>query len=191
MAFDWTKVDGYSEDMTAEQKIELLNKMQDEPVNNAKPEEVPAPVVKPVSGATISKAQFDKVSSELAAVKKQLRSRMTEEEQKEAERATANEQMMLELETLRKERALANLKSNYLKIGYDPEIADEISNASIEGDVDNMFRLHAKQYALMEKNLRAKILKETPVPPASDTVSDELKAKKEMAELRKYFGLSN
>ena len=77
MAFDWTKVEGYSEDMTAEQKLELLNNLPD-------PEPANEPEVQIPKGAMISKAQFDKVSSELASVKKQLRSRMTEDEAKEA-----------------------------------------------------------------------------------------------------------
>lgn len=181
MAFDWTKVEGYSEDMTAEQKLELLNNMPEDPEPN--------PEVNLPKAPMISKAQFDKVSSELASVKKQLRSRMSEEEAKEAERASTFEAMQLELETMKKEKTLSNYKSNYLALGYDAQMAEDIATALSEGDMDTVFALERKWQVMSEKALRAKILKETPVPPSGDNITDELKAKKEMADLRKAFGL--
>ena len=183
MEFDWTKVEGYSEDMTAEQKLELLNNLPD-------PEPANEPEVQIPKGAMISKAQFDKVSSELASVKKQLRSRMTEDEAKEAERVSTFEAMQLELETMRKEKTLNSYKANFMGLGYDAQMAEDIATAMAENDMDTVFALQRKQKMLDEKALRAKILKETPTPPAGDDVTDAVKAQKEMADLRKAFGLA-
>ena len=92
MAFDWTKVEGYKEDMSDAEKIALLANFN-----------MPEP--------GIPKATFDKVSSELAGVKKQLREKQTEEERKEAERLAADEATKTELETLRREKALNSHKA--------------------------------------------------------------------------------
>lgn len=95
MAFDWTKIEGYDESMSAEEKLTLLEKIE-EPEPEAKKEE-PAPAPKPI-GSQVSKQQYDKVSSELAALKKQLRSKMTEDEQREADRLATEEAMKMSLQ---------------------------------------------------------------------------------------------
>ena len=75
MSFDWTKVEGYREDMTAEEKLSLLENMDTDPNPQPDPEPDPAPTPSkaPSREGMISKAQFDKVSKELAAAKRQLR----------------------------------------------------------------------------------------------------------------------
>lgn len=179
MSFDWTKVEGYREDMTSDEKLALLDSYEaPEPPK----EDLPKP-----SGATVSKTQFDKVSSELAALKKQMRSRMTEDEQKEADRKASETAMREELDTLRKEKTLNSYKASFLGQGYDEAMALEAATAMAEGDSDGVFAIMKKQNALMEKNLRAKILKETPTPPAGD--DPDKKKKAEEAQLRKWFGL--
>ena len=92
MAFDWNQLEGYKEDMTPEEKIALLENYdppapKNDPAPTPNPAPNPDPTPAPKGGATVSKAQFDKVASELAAVKKQLRGKMTEDEQKEYERS--------------------------------------------------------------------------------------------------------
>ncbi len=175
MSFDWTKVEGYKEDMTADEKLALLETFE-QPA-----EEPPRP-----TGATVSKTQFDKVSSELAALKKQMRSRLTEEEQKEADRQANDMAMKEELETLRKEKTISGHKAQYLAMGYDEQTATDAANALANGDSDEVFAIMKRAQANFEKNLRAKILKETPAPPAGD---DANKEKEEDAQLRKWFGL--
>ena len=182
MSVDWTKIDGYREDMTAEEKLSLLESINTS--NDTEPEEKPVP--KP-SGATVSKLQFDKVSSELAALKKQMRSRMSEDEQKEEDRKQAESAMREELELLRKEKTLASHKASFISQGYDEAMAQEAATALTEGDTDGVFAVMKKYNAALEKNLRAKILKETPVPPAGDDPDKQKKA--EEAQLRKWFGL--
>lgn len=176
MSFDWTKVDGYREDMTADEKLALLENFE---------AEEPAP--KPAPG-TVSKAQFDKVSSELAAMKKQMRSRMNEDEQKEADRKANEEAMQEELATLRKEKTLNSHKASFLSQGYDEVLATEAAAAMADGDTDGVFAAMKKFNAANEKALRVKILKETPTPPAGDDPEKE-KLKKDEAKLREWFGL--
>lgn len=195
MAFDWTKVEGYKEDMTPEEKLALLDNYTDPepaPKNDPAPTPTPDPKNDPApapKGGMVSKAQFDKVSSELAAVKKQLRGKMTEDEAKELERQQHQEEMETELNTLRREKALAGYKASYLSQGYDEQLAEEAATAMVDGDMETVFAVMKKQSVNAEKAMRAKILKETPVPPASDDPNDEKKKQEEQKKLRGYFGL--
>ena len=190
MCFDRTKVAGYREDMTAEEKLSLLENMDTDPNPQPDPEPDPAPTPSkaPSREGMISKAQFDKVSKELAAAKRQLRAKMTNDEIEEERRRQEQEDMKLELETLRKEKTVSNHKASFLSQGYDEALADEAANAMADGDMETVFAVMRKHSVNAEKALRAKILKETPVPPAGDD-PNEAKAKKEMADLRASFGL--
>lgn len=185
MAFDWTKVEGYDESMTADEKLALLEKW-----------EAPAPDESQQDGEKaqprigyIPKKDFDKVSSELAAAKKQLRSRMSEDEQKEADRQALLEAKDAELATLRRDKSLGNKKASFMGVGYDEELADTASLALEDDDDDALFAAMRKYNANLEKALRAKILAETPHPPSSDDPNDEAAKKRDADNLRKYFGL--
>lgn len=182
MAFDWTKLEGYREDMTSEEKIELLNSYE-EPEPAAHNSEPAAP-----GKGFVTKAQFDKVSSDLAAAKKQLRSKMSEDEQREADRAATEAAMKEELEALRKEKALNSYKASYLAQGYEEKLAEEAATAMVDNDMEQVFSVMKRHAANMEKELRAKILKDTPVPPAGND-PENTKEKNRQAAMRGYFGL--
>ena len=192
MAFDWTQIEGYREDMTADEKLALLDSYEAPKDNPAPPKDDPNPAPTPAptpAKGMVSKAQFDKVSSELAAVKKQLRGRMNEDEQRELDRQNERQEMETELNALRREKALAGYKASYLSQGYDEQLAEEAATAMVDGDMDTVFAVMKKQSVNAEKAMRAKILKETPVPPAGDDPNDETKKKEEAKKLRGYFGL--
>lgn len=178
MAFDWTAVDGYREDLSAEEKLALLDSY-----------EAPAPEPVNMKGY-VPKTQFDSVASELAATKKQLRSRMTEDEAREADRAAHDEAVENELKALRREKTISTHKASFLAQGYDDTLATEAAVALADGDTDQVFALMAKQKTNAEKALRLQILKDAPVPPAGDPVSDKAKEEAEKKRLRKYFGLN-
>lgn len=191
MSFDWTKIEGYREDMTADEKLSLLENMNDDPVPQPDPDPDPKPTPTPAPSAKdnmISKAHFDKVSRELAAAKRQLRAKMNADEIAEEQRKQEEEDMKLELETLRKEKTVSSHKASFLSQGYDEAMADEAANAMADGDMETVFAVMRKHGVVSEKALRAKILKETPVPPAGEDPGDA-KNKKEMADLRASFGL--
>ena len=180
MAFDWTAVDGYKEDMSADEKLALLDNY-----NPPVPDEKPTINMK----GYVTKTQFDSVASELAAAKKQLRSKMTEEEAREADRAAHDEAIENELKALRREKTISTHKASFLAQGYDDALASEAAVALADGDTDQVFAIMAKQRTNAEKALRQQILKDAPVPPAGENVTDEIKKKAEEAKLRKYFGL--
>ena len=190
MAFDWSKVEGYKEDMSADEKLALLDNYdpQNDPTPPPKENPDPAPAPAPTKGM-VSKAQFDKVSSELAAVKKQLRGKMSEDEQRELDRQSERAEMETELNALRREKALSGYKASYLSQGYDEQLAEEAATAMVDGDMDTVFAVMKKHSVNAERAMRAKILKETPVPPAGDDPNDEAKKKEDARRLREFFGL--
>lgn len=189
MAFDWSKVDGYREDMTAEEKLALLDTAETEEEENTPPAENPT-AGKPASKAGyVSKARFDQVSSELAAAKKELRSRMSVDEQKELDRQAKANEMETELKELRHEKMVSSYKASYLAQGYDEQLAEEAANAMADGDNETVFAVMKRHSANAEKALRAKLLKDTPVPPASDTPKEEEKDAKLEAIMRESMGL--
>lgn len=158
MAFDWSKLEGYREDMTVEEKLALLDNFEPNP--------------EPAKGF-ISKAQFDKVSGELAEMKKKLRAKMSEDEQKEADRLAKEQKMQEELETLRKDKSVSTYKASFLAQGYDEALATEAATAMADGDMESAFATMKKHSENAEKALRAKIMKETPVPPAGTNLDEK------------------
>ena len=67
MAFDFTQLDGFKPEMTADERLALLDKYE--------------PPKADFTGY-IQKPTFDKVASELAEAKRLLKAKMTEDEQK-------------------------------------------------------------------------------------------------------------
>ena len=182
MSFDWSKVEGYKEDMTADEKLALLDNYEPE---DPTPQEDP----KPAAGY-VSKKRFDEVASELAKTKKELKGRMSADEQAELERQTKANEMETELKELRHEKTVSTYKASYLAQGYDEKLAEEAANAMADGDSEKVFAAMKKFNEAQEKALKAKLLKETPVPPASDDPNHkEDPNEKMLAAMRKAMGL--
>ena len=173
MAFDWTKIEGYREDMTDAEKIALLE-------NFSMPD---------TTAGMIAKTQYDKVASELAAAKKQLKERMTEEERKEAERQAADAAVREELETLRRERAFEKHKASFLAQKYDAADAEAMAKALVDNDTDGLFKALTKANDAAEKNLRAELLKGTPPPPTGG--KDESAGKSDAVKLAEQLGAAD
>lgn len=194
MAIDWTNVEGYREDMTAEEKLSLLENKSEESASQrtqtpeapvAEPEETKKVPAKPGANYVL-KAQYDKLASEHAALKKQHRATMSEEEQKEADRQAAHEAMQAELDELRREKQVTGYRAAYLSMGYDESLAAETAEAMAAGDTDLVFANMKKHNVALEKQLRAQLLKETPRTPPGE---DPDKKKEQQNALRKSMGL--
>ena len=204
MAINWNEIDGYNEDMTDAEKLALLeqslgnnddgdkgDKGAEPPKNDTPKNDPPKAPTKKTSAPEgyISKRKFDELASQLASTKKELRARMSDDEQKELDRQVAEEEMKMELETLRKEKAISSHTSSFLALGFDEELASKSAMALSDGDIDAVFDSFKKYKTNFEKELRAQILKETPRTPAGDD-AEKLKEEKEMEALRKAMGLA-
>ena len=114
----------------------------------------------------VAKAVFDKKASEAAELSKQLKSKMTEEEQAAVKQAEALAAMQAELESLRADKAISEYTAQFLGLGYDEKLAKSTAEALHKGDVATVFKNQAAFNTTREKALKAELLKNTPVPPA-------------------------
>lgn len=177
MAFDFTKLTGYREDMTADEKLALLETY-----------ETPAP---DDAEAKKWKAQFDRTASDLAAANKALKAKMTEDEQKEAERAAAEAAIKVELESLRKDKTVTEHKAQYLSLGYDETLAGETAKAFADGDLAKVFANQKVFVENLKKAERAAALADGGggEPPAGKGATKDEKEKQEVNALRQAAGL--
>lgn len=137
----------------------------------------------------VSKATFDKKASEAAHLSQQLKARMSEDELAKAKAAEDMAVVMQELEVLRTEKVVNENTTKFLGLGYDEKLAKETASALHKGEMDIVFKNHAKFIESREKALRAEILKETPSPAAGIGESKPSKAdfaKMTLAEKAKF-----
>ena len=173
MKIDFSSIEGF-ENMTAEEKLAALEALE---------------LPEPDYTGFVKKDLLDKANSEAASYKKQLREKMSQDDKVAAEQKEALESMKAELETLRQEKAITDLTKRWMGVGYSEELATATAKASAEGDMDAVFKNHAKFLAEREKALKAEILKSTPTPPAGDgnkkTTKEDF-AKMSLVEKQKF-----
>lgn len=160
MKIDITKIEGYRDDMTVEEKLELVLGYE---------------IPEPDYSGYVKKSVFDKTASELADVKKQLKAKMSEDEIKEAERQAAEQSLREEIESLRKYKAISEHTARLLEIGYAADLAADTAKALVEGDMEKVFKNQQKHIENVKKAERAAALGRTPEPPAggSNAVVDK------------------
>jgi hypothetical protein len=136
----------------------------------------------------VAKSVFDKKASEAADLSKQLKSRMTQDEQAAAQQAEALASMQAELEALRADKAISEYTAQFLAIGYDEKLAKNTASALHKGDTAVLFKNHALFVAERDKAMKAELLKSTPTPPAGDGdkgITKEMLQKMTLAEKQK------
>ena len=152
MAKITTSIEGY-ENMSAEEKLAALEALD---------------LAEPDYSGWVKKDIADKYASEAAGYKKQLREKMSQDEQTAAQQAEEMASIKAELETLRQEKAITDMTKRWMGVGYSEELATATAKAMAEGEMDTVFKNHAKFLSDREKALKAELLKGTPTPPAGD-----------------------
>lgn len=123
----------------------------------------------PEKDGFVSKANFDKASSEAANYKKQLREKLSEEEAKAAKDKEEHEALLARVAELEKEKSVNEYTTSYLAMGYDEKLAKSSAEAIVKGDMATVFANQKTHSENREKALRAEILKETPPPAGGGT----------------------
>ena len=145
---DTSTIEGYS-DMTPEQKIAAL-----EAYESAKPD---------YSGY-VKKDVFDKTASELAAKKKELNAKLSEDEKKRRQEQEDREKLQSAYDQLLRDSKISKFKAELLAMGYEDKLASETAEAMVDGDNDKVFANQKKQLEVVQKAARAEALKKTPKP---------------------------
>lgn len=174
---DVTKISGY-ETMTAEEKLAALEAYEFE-----------APASPPNDDAAKLKESLSRANSEAAEWKRKYRATLDEQKRIEEETAERNKQRDEELETLRRERTVSQLESQYLAAGYSKELATASAIAQEKGDTATVLANQLKFIEETKQKLEAEALgKQPPLtpgqPPKGQTDDEKL-----TATLRKYAGL--
>lgn len=131
--------------MTAEQKLEALAGID-------------FPEAVDLSGH-VPKTQFDKVSSELAAAKKSLKDKMTAEESAQAQYAEELKKAQERAEAFEKELSITKHTAEYLKLGYEPDLAKEAAEALSGGDTAKLFEIQQKFNAAQQQKFKTELEK--------------------------------
>lgn len=141
-------------------------KFQIENYDTMTPEEKVAALeaYEPDMSGYVSKATFDKTASDLAAAKKTIREKMTEDEAKKAQEAEEKANLLARLEQLEHEKAVNGYVAAYAGMGYDEKLARSTAEALAKGDMDTVFKNQKIHVEAREKALRTELLKETPTP---------------------------
>ena len=171
--FDWTTVAGYKEGLTDAEKLALLDGY-----------EVPDAVD---MTKFVRKDQFDKLSSDYAALKKEQRDKMTEAEKNEADRKAEFENMRTQLEAFKRDKTLSENKAKLLAQGYSAELAEKGALALTDGNNEALFDVMSQHRVETEKAFQAQGLRSTPMPPPGGT--PETKEMQEEAQMRRQWGL--
>lgn len=114
----------------------------------------------------VAKSAFDKTASELAAAKKSLKEKMSEDEAKALKEAEDRAALEARVKELEHERAVNGYMAAYAAMGYDEKLAKASAEALASGDTKTVFENQKAFHAAREKALRAEILKSTPAPSA-------------------------
>lgn len=143
-------------------------KFQIENYESMTPEEKVAALeaYEPDMSGFVAKATFDKTASDLAAAKKSLREKMTEDEAKAAKAAEEHAALLARVQELEHERAVSGYMNAYLAMGYDEKLAKSSAEALAKGDMDAVFKNQKIHADNREKALRTELLKGTPPPAA-------------------------
>lgn len=136
------------------------------------------------------KNALSKSNSEAAGYKKQLREKMTEDEQKKQREQEEREELQNKYDKLLRESVIAKNKAKLVALGYDESLADETAEAMADGDSEKVFANQQKHLASFEKKVRAEALKDTPKPTHdgdSKTMTLEKFRKLDPAERHKFY----
>jgi len=107
------------------------------------------------------KDSFDKAASEVADLKKQLKGKMTEDEQAKTEL----EDLKTQIADMKRSSDIASKKADLISLGYEEKLADESAVAMVDGDGSKVLQNQRSFLEKKTKDIEADLLKKTPKPP--------------------------
>lgn len=149
MKFDVSTIEGF-EAMSAEEKLAAL-------LNAELPEQDYTGYIK--------KTDFDRVASQLADYKRQLREKQGTEEAEAAARAEREAELQQKYDELLRKSTIAEHTARYVGMeGYTEELAKEAAEALADGDMNKVFEVQQRAIANYATEMRAQRVKDDPHP---------------------------
>ena len=144
--------DAYKDGMTLEEVNDALKKAK-----VAAPSAVNSEVDK------YKKLLSDK-NSEISKLNKDLKARMTAEEQAEEERAKQWNDLIEENKALKKEKQIGEYTNKYLSLGYDSDLAKKTAEALFDGDMETVFANQSAFNSALTSSVKEKLVQSDPIP---------------------------
>lgn len=156
-----------AENLETTTTVETENQNIESAENTPSVDELMAELAKEKAEKAKLKNSFDTASSELAATKKQLRTKMTAEEQIEEEKRLADEAKDAKIQELESKFRTMDYSKRYMGIGMDEKTAESLSELTGElVDADKFFSALGKfitaSNKAAEENYRQELIKNNP-----------------------------
>ena len=171
------KIEGY-ESMSAEEKLKALEGLEIEDKDTKLKEAL--------NKATAEASEFKK---KLKAKEEELNAKLTDDEKKERERQEKEAEREALLENLLKEKAIAEHKANFLKVGYDEDTATKSATALADGDFNSVFDNLGKFISERDKQAKVKGMDgaKRPLGGGTPEITKEQFDKMSLAERNKLY----
>lgn len=150
--------DAYKEGMTAEEIVAALEKVADPT----------AEVEKLRNAVTKANSQAAEYKKQLAAKRSDEENAAQEQADKFAELQKQNEEYAKTVAALTKEKTIATYKAEFVKQGYEAELADKAANALADNDTAKLFKYQSEFMSAHDTSFKASLLKDMPTPPGAD-----------------------
>ena len=156
-----------AENLETTNTVETENQNIENAENTPSVDELMAELAKERAEKAKLKNSFDTASSELAATKKQLRTKMTAEEQIEEEKRLADEAKDAKIQELESRFRTMDYSKRYMGIGMDEKTAESLSELTGElVDADKFFSALGKfittSNKAAEESYRQELIKNNP-----------------------------
>ena len=176
---DITTMEGYSPEMTADEKLAMYEAYEIP--------EIQAPKVD-MTGY-IEKKQFDTLATELATLKREGKAKMSESEIKEAERNAEFEALKKSNAELMQEKTISERTADYLGMaGYDSALAKETAIALVSNEMETVFANQKIATSNYERSLKAELLAQGGKnPPAGNSPKQKKEQDMCYEELAEYY----
>lgn len=169
MKIDVSGIEGYA-NMSAEEKVKALEGFE-------------------LGSKYVSKDLFDRTASDLSKAKKELESKLSEDERKALAAAEESKKILEENESLKRKLAITENVSKLISIGYDSKLAEETATAMADGALDVVFANQQKFRDQVIAQTKAEALKNSPTPSGgggSNTMTKEKFTQLPLSERAKF-----
>lgn len=116
----------------------------------------------------IAKSEFDKTSSKLADLKRQLNEKLTDDQKKDADTKQEMDDLKEKYEALLKESTIAKHKADLLALGYSEKLAADTAEALYNNDTAKVFANTKAFKEEVEKSIKSEQMRKTPRPDGNE-----------------------
>ena len=130
------------------------------------------------------KNAFNKASSEVAEYKHKLQEHLSDDEKKRNEQDDLLKQLQEENAAFKRQSAIAENRAKFISFGYGEDLAQKTAEALFDGDLETVFANHKTAWEAKEKEIRAGVMRSTPVPPAGGATANSSVTRESIMQIK-------